>query len=508
MQMKRTVIFLMIFFCWCSNRVLCADKPNVIVICANDLGKGMLSAYGQKYLTTPNIDMLIQNGVSFSRAYGGASTSTNSIATMLTGYNGIKKSKWHISREGVFMRKDTSFIFQNENLLNEHLNLLPENDLYLPQVFSKAGYITGEIGILEWGNTTTRQQMKLHGWDYYFGYLDHARSRGFYPPFLFENGDIVLLEDNTLTDCGLNYEPENEKNYNKRHDMNGKSVYAPDLFINKIIEFMKEFQKDPFFLMYNANLPGPVSVPQIHPEIADNESLSPIEKEYASMVKLLDEQIGKIIAELRTLGLEDNTLIVFTSYNGHEIYYQQQDGIVKPFSNKRTHEVFDNSYYKYYSDIAGDVFNGNAGLAGVKASNLEGGVTVPLTFYWKGHLNSKVSDQIVANYDFLPTMADLLNVSLKSDKDGISYLSLLQKNGKLAKKRYVVVASNDGPVLITNEGWKLRYYQRKNRYELYNLINDPQEKYDVILKNTSKAEELKKILLKECDGKIENGFLY
>lgn len=482
-------------------------KPNIIYIYANDLGKGMLSAYGQKYLTTPNIDGLINNGVSFSNAYGGSVTA-NARASLLTGYHDCHKDKWLISRGGGYIKDDTMHISEYENLMNTSI-LLQENDLYLPQVFHNAGYITAQIGMLGIGNASSRKQMKQYGWDYYYGYLDLIRSKGYYPTFLFENDQVIMIEGNTRTDCGRTYEPETEMTYKDRWDMNGKKVYSPDLFINKTVEFLHEFKDKPFFLMFSTPLPhGPVSVPAVHPEVANNEALTQIEKEYASMVKLLDDHVGKILAELRTLGLEESTIIVFASDNGHDIYYQQEGRITKPFRNIRTGGRFDNSYSKYYSDKAGDVFNGNAGMAGVKYSNLEGGIHIPLTFYWKGNLKKKVCEEVVSNYDFLPTMADLVGVKLQSEKDGISFLSTLMKGRKLPKTRYIIVASNEGPAIVTNEQWKLRYHRGLKKYELYNLKNDPEEKYDIILRFPEKASELEKILLNECNGNIENGIIY
>jgi PHD/YefM family antitoxin component YafN of YafNO toxin-antitoxin module len=82
------------------------------------------------------------------------------------------------------------------------------------------------------------------------------------------------------------------------------------------------------------------------------------------------------------------------------------------------------------------------------------------------------------------------------------------KGKKLPKSRYVVTGSDEGPVIITNEGWKLRFYNSQKIYELYNLKKDPEEKYNVILRFPEIAEKLKKTLLEECKGNIANGVLY
>jgi arylsulfatase A-like enzyme len=483
--------------------------PNVICIYANDLGKGLLSAYGQKHFTTPNTDALIHNGVSFRYAFGG-SVSANARASLLTGYHDCNKRKWRISRGGVYINKDTMDIHESENFINGNSILLPGNDLYLPQVFRNAGYVTAQIGMLGWGNTATRNQMFQHGWDYFYGYLDHLRSQGYYPAFLFENEQIEIIEGNTRADCGRGfvYETENETIYNDRWNMEGKKTYSPDLLIGKTLEFIRMFKDKPFFLMYTTPLPAPVSIPAIHPEVANNESLTQIEKEFASMMKLLDDHVGMIMSELRSLGLEENTLVMIASDNGHDICYLQENRIARPFRNIKTGEPFDNSYSKYYGDKAGDVFDGNMGMAGLKKSNLNGGINIPFVFYWKGKLKRRACEEVVSGYDFLPTMADFLGVKLETKKDGISFLPALMKGRRLPKNRVVMVSSDEGPAIIVNDGWKLRFFNKQKKYELYDIRKDMEEKYDVILRFPGKAEELKKLLLEQCNGNIDNGVIY
>lgn len=481
--------------------------PNVIFIYADDLGKGLLSAYGQKHYTTPHIDSLIAQGTSFAHAYG-AMLSAPARASLLTGYHDCQTDKWRISSGAKYIHTANYDSISNiAQKIDEQDIKLPANDLYLAQVFQKAGYVTGQIGKLEYGFTATPQQMKNHGWDYYFGYLDHVRCHGFYPPYLFENGTLVFYETNTHNDCGKSIEPEDAKTYQKRWDMRGKNRYSQDIFNEKIIAFIRENKDRPFFLYHPTQLPhGPVSVPKVDSSIAKNKQLTPIEQEYATMVKLLDNQVGRIMQELRHLGLDKNTIIVFSSDNGHEIYYAQEGRIEKPYRNLQKGTYFDDFNDKYYSNLSGDVFDGNAGMAGLKRSNLEGGVRVPLVFYWKGKIPAGIeSNELVSNYDFLPTIADWLDVPLETHKDGISYLANLLEGKKLSKNRYVVFASNYGPAIVENTGWKLRYYKNKKVFELYNLREDYQERKNIIHQYPDKANELKKKLLKECGGNLENG---
>lgn len=492
----------------CKATASVTEKPNVIYIYADDLGKGMLSAYGQRQFTTPNIDRMVSRGTSFDNAYG-CMLSAPARASLLTGYHDCHPDKWVISRGGKFIppTDNLSSIPAIEKEIDKQDILLDKDDYYLPQVFKKAGYITAQIGKLEWGFTATRKQMKEHGWDYYYGYLDHVRCHGFYPPFLFDNGEIVAIEGNTHKNCGKSRENETEETYRERWDRNGKAVYSQDIFLEKILAFIRKNKDQPFFLFHPSQLPhGPVAIPAVHPEVANNPNLTAIEKEYASMVKLLDDNVGIIMDELRRLGLERHTIIVFAADNGHEIYYSRKGRCEKPAKNLQTGQLFDDYIHKYYSDRGGDIFNGNAGMAGLKRSNLDGGVHIPLVFYGEGLIPAGVkSRELVSNYDFLATMAELLKVPLSVKKDGISFLPVLMKGEKMPEKRYIVFGSNYGPGILTNEGWKLRYYKAKDVFELYNLKEDPRECRNLSDQYPEKVKELKKILVKECREDINNG---
>lgn len=484
------------------------QKPNVIYIYADDMGKGMLSAYGQKQFTTPHIDRLIRQGTSFTNAYG-CMLSAPSRASLLTGYHDCHPDKWVISRGGRLAvdLADTVRIAATEADLDAEDIYLPEGDYYLPQVFKQAGYATAQIGKLEWGFTATRRQMRRHGWDYYYGYLDHVRCHGYYPPFLFDNDSIVEIRGNTHRNGGKSIENETPATLAERRNREGKEVYSQDLFLDKILTYIRAHKDRPFFLYHPTQLPhGPVAIPAIHPEAAANPNLTAVEKEYASMVKLLDNHIGIILAELERLGIADHTIVIFSSDNGHEIYYSRQGRCEKPYRNLASGRLFDNYQNKYYSKESGDVFDGNAGMAGLKRSNLEGGIHIPLVFYCKGLIpQGKECNALVSNYDFLPTMADLLKVSLPVGKDGKSFLPALLRGKAPHGDRYLIFGSNEGPAIIQSDGWKLRFYLPANAYELFFLPDDPQERRDLSKAAPEKAEKLKQILLKECGGNIENG---
>ena len=488
-----------------------SEKNNVIFVYADDLGKGMLSAYGQQQFTTPNIDRLIKEGTSFDRAYG-CMLSAPARASLLTGYHDCHGyDKWTISQGGLFAVnwEDTALVSERERVLDLEDVRLPEGDLYLPQVFKQAGYTTAQIGKLEWGFTATRKQMRDHGWDYYYGYLDHVRCHGFYPPFLFDNGQIVNIPGNTWTNCGKNVESGQEEEIRKQNNREGKSVYSQDIFLQKIREFIQAHKEEPFFLFHPTQLPhGPVSIPSVHPEVMSNSQLTLQEKEYASMVKKLDDTVGYILEQLRDAGIANKTIIVFAADNGHEIYYAQKGRCEKPYRNLENGELFDDWGNKYYSDKSGDIFNGNAGMAGLKRSNLEGGVHIPLCFYAPGLIPSgRIISDLVANYDFLPTVADWLGVSLTTKKDGISYKHAFspKKHAVPDKKRFVVFGSNTGPAIVSSDGWKLRYHKRFNAYELFYLPEDPREERNLCNEYPEIVNRLKEKLLSECENNLQRG---
>ena len=458
------------------------SKPNVVFIYADDLGRGLLSHEGQEIIQTPYIDMLAEKGVRFENAYG-CMFCAPARASLLTGFHDCHGDKWKISRGGLYKKISTGELTQKEveDAYDQQYGEIPDNEVFLAEVFKKAGYVTAEVGKLDWGFGTTHKQMKRHGWDYYYGYLDHVRCHGFYPPFLFENGEMVMIDGNTHADCGKTAEYDENGGYEERWDTKGKKVYSQNLFLDKIIDFIRENKDTTFFLYHPTQLPhGPTAIPEIHADFKSNPDLTEIEKAYASMVKMLDDHVGAIVDELKKLGIYENTILIFSGDNGHEIYYPSKGKIAKPVRNMKTGERFDQIETKYYSELAGDVFNGNDGMAGLKRDNWEGGVRVPLIYHWpKKITGGKTINQVVANYDLLSTFADFLDVEIPSEKDGLSYLpSLLGKQQKL-QHNFIVYASFHGPALVSNDGWKLRYFGPKELYQLYYLPDDYREANDL-----------------------------
>lgn len=486
------------------------SPPNIIYIYADDLGRGMLSCYGQQHFRTPNIDRIAAHGLRFTNAYGCAFCAP-ARASLLTGMHDCHRGGWTFSPGAIYHRYTQGRMSLSE--ISELIHCVslnpPPDEVFLPQIAKAAGYVTAQIGKLEWGFSTTDRELRRHGWDYHFGYYDHVQCHGFYPPYLFENGMPVPLKGNTREDCGKAPAGESPENRERRWDRRGCAVYSQDVFDDKIRAFLRAHVNHPFFLYHPSQLPhGPISIPEIDPAVKDAPGLSQYEKEYASMVLRLDHTVGMILDELRRLGIEDKTAIVFCSDNGHSVYYQER-GRCEPGVNMRTGEQYDNVTGKFYSELSGDVFNGNDGMAGLKFSNWEGGVRLPCVMQWPGVIEpGRVSDLLMANYDFLPTLAGILGVPVPPGKDGLSFLPELQgAHERQQQHEHIVFASGLGPALVTSDGWKLKQVTlpTQNLYQLYHLPSDYREERNIVHDQREVVERLGASLLRECDGNFLNG---
>lgn len=476
------------------------DKPNVIFIYADDMGKGMLSAYGQKIIETPNMDRLINQGVQFSHAHG-CHYSAPARASLITGYSDLHKGHWQKTGGNKYCVLDTTLIAPIEAKLNAETVRLPEGEHYLADVFNEAGYMTGQIGKIDYGFLSSREQVKEHGWQYFYGFLDHGRCHAFYPPFLFENDKIVMIEGNTRADSGVTTtDYHTTSSYLKRMDMTGKKQYSQDLFNDKIKDFLHQNKDNRFFLYHPTQLPhGPVAVPAIDPRVANDPGLTTLEKEYATMVLMLDDVVGMIIKEVEDLGLADKTMIILSSDNGHEIYYESHRLAEKSCDN-RTKENFDNYLNVYRADAVGDTFRGTMDMAGDKRSNFQGGICVPLTYYFPSQLKPYTCGEVVSNYDLINTMADMLGVKISKEKEGTSYYPLLFDSTKrLPEDRFVLNDSYEGPTIIRNDGWKLRYCNVAEKYQLFNVRDDINETVDLATQYPDIVSELREILIDKVE---------
>ena len=208
------LIIILILSAACISNHEAPEKPNIILIYADDLGIGLLSHEGQKIIKTPNIDKLANEGIRFENAYS-CMLCAPARASLITGLHDCHEKRFEITNAGIYKKISSGEYTHQavETMINEQLSSVPEEMVFLGQVAKEAGYITAQFGKLEWGFASTHQQMKQHGWDYYFGYLDHVRAHGFYPPFLFINGELTEIKGNTLPNCGKSGERNRSQRY-------------------------------------------------------------------------------------------------------------------------------------------------------------------------------------------------------------------------------------------------------------------------------------------------------
>ena len=433
-------------------------RPNIIYILADDLGYGDLGCFGQSVFQTPHIDALAANGMKFLRHYSGSTVCAPSRASLLTG-----KHTGHTTIRG-----------------NQSGQLLPAEEITLPELLKSAGYFTGCIGKWGVGHPPPVDDPLKHGFDQAFGYINMWHAHNFYPEFLYRNGEKELLAGNKL-DQGFEYRSDMPEGAGIAKEYGS---HAHLLFENEALEFIETYQDTSFFLYLSLNVPHAnneagffmgdgMEVPS-YGAYATQTWPNP-EKGFAAMIELLDATVGKIQGKLAQLDLSENTIVVFTSDNGPH----QEGG----------HQA--------------DFFNSNGPLRGMKRDLYEGGLRVPTIFSWPGMIARKSSTQhLSAFWDILPTFCEIAGVAIPPDTDGISFLpTLLGDPEKQEHHSYLYweFYGRGGKQAILKDEWKLiksNLVGSANEVtaELYNLVEDPSETYNQAKDQPEKVAELEQVL--------------
>ena len=456
-----TLVSILLFSCQTKPKIeeLQATKPNIIYILADDLGYGDLSCQGQTHFQTPNIDQLAKEGMTFTQHYSGSTVCSPSRSVLLTGQH-----TGHTPIRG------------NKRDGNKGNWPIPAESLTVAEILKENGYVTGAFGKWGLGYPGSEGDPNNQGFDEFFGYNDQTLAHNYYPAFLNHNQDTVWLQENEGTAQG---------------------TYAPIPIHVQALKFMEDNKDKSFFMYYPSVIPhAELFAPEEYMEKYRGKFLP--EKEYegsdeghpryktggygsqpeshaafAAMINLLDDQVGEIVAKLKELGIDENTIIMFSSDNGPHL-----EGGADP-----------------------DYFNSNGPYKGYKRDLYEGGIHAPMIVWWPGKIQaSGKSDHISAFWDFLPTVTDIIGAPTPENIDGISFLpSLLQKEGqKEHDYLYWEFNEKNGRLAVRKGDWKLIRYDvfspEKTTTELYNLVNDIGEENNVAEENTEITANLLKLM--------------
>ena len=395
------------------------EKPNILFILADDLGYGDLGCYGQKLIATPNLDKLAASGMRFTQFYCGSTVCAPSRCALMTG-----KHLGHARIRG-----------------NARADLLPE-DVTVAEVLKAAGYKTGLIG--KWGLGTAGNSgiPNRKGFDEFYGFLDQKHAHTQFPTQLWDNEKESFLDGN--------FGPQRKDS-------------AQEVFTARSLAFMERNKTGPFFLYLAYTTPhanneltkqsgNGMEISGDHP-YSDKPWPKP-DRDFAGTVARLDRDVGRLLAKVKELGIERNTLVVFASDNG-----PHKEGGNNP-----------------------EFFDSNGPLRGIKRDLYDGGIRTPFLASWPGVIRAgQVSHEVCAFWDILPTFAEVAGARAPSGLDGISFVPAFQGR-RLPAREYLYwefhEAGFNQAVRIGN--WKgVRRRNRQAPIELYDLTLDVGEQKDV-----------------------------
>ncbi len=433
------------------------DTPNVVYILADDLGYGDLGCYGQKKLKTPNIDRLATEGIRFTDHYSGNTVCSPSRANLMTGQH-----PGHVHCRG------------NAGRAGENSMALDPAMTTLPRLFKNAGYATGAFG--KWGLGITcddgAPNPLTHGFDTYSGWKSQMIAHTYYPTSIVRDGKEIPLEKETYI-----------------HDL----IMADALdFIRRSIEAGK-----PFFCYIPTAVPHAAmhAPPELHEKwrkvypqfdqrigrygAGPGEPCPPVTNPiagYAAMMENLDNQVAELLALLKELGVDKNTLVTFSSDNG-----AHSEGGHDP-----------------------NFWDSNGPLRGIKRDLYDGGIRTPFVARWPGRIKPGTeSDHISAFWDVLPTMAELTGQPLPEQTDGISFLPTLlgqEKQQHRHKYLYWEHRANKPDRAVRMGKWKAVEQNPKGKgnqprkLELFDLTDDLGEQKDVAAQHPEIVERIRRIM--------------
>lgn len=429
-----------------------STPPNIIYILADDLGYGDLGCYGQKLINTPNLDQMAAEGMLFTQHYAGCTVSAPSRGSLMTG-----------------MHTGHSQIRGNKEIEPEGQAPMISGTFTLGKMMQSAGYTTGIFGKWGLGYPGSESTPNKMGFDKFYGYNCQRMAHTYYPDHLWYNEEKVILEEN--------------KN-------GGRVVYSQQMIHEQALNFIRENKDKPFMAMLTYTLPhAELNLPHdsIYQYYEDKfeetaydgrHGYHPVEKpraSFAAMVAQLDYYVGEVLAELKKLGIDDNTIVMFTSDNG-----PHREGGADP-----------------------DFFKSYGLLKGTKRDVYEGGIRVPFIVRYPGKVEAGTrSEHISAFWDMMPTFSELSGAEIPDSVriDGISVLPTLlgEKDQKLHEYLYWEFHELGGRIAVRQGNWKAVQLNAKKgtdeAIELYDLSKDIHEDEDLALQYPEKVNEMREII--------------
>jgi arylsulfatase len=427
-----------------------SDRPNIVLIVADDLGYGELGCYGQKIIETPRLDALARQGMRFTQFYSGAPVCAPARCVLMTG-----KHSGHAAIRNNHQPKGEVYEELNEKYGWEYPGQqpLPDAEVTLAELLKARGYATAGIGKWGLGHVGTSGDPNRQGFDLFYGYLCQYQAHNHYPRFLWRNDAKEVLPGNDASATG--------------------ATYAQDNFTKEAVRFVSEHQDEPFFLYLPFIIPHlSIQVPErslakYHGKIAEapydhrsayNRHPSP-RAGYAAMISHMDRAIGTIVDKIDELGLSENTIILFTSDNGPT--------------------------YERLGGADSDFFSSSGPLRGRKGSVYEGGIRVPLVARWRGAIpDGQVSEHVAAYWDVLPTLCEISRTDILENLDGISFAPTLLDQGDQTEHEYLYweFPAYGHQQAIRTGNWKaVRHNVNRegSEFELYDLSTDVAEQVNV-----------------------------
>jgi len=452
------------------------SKPNIIYIYADDLGYGELGSYGQTKIKTPHLDQMAKEGMQFTQHYSGAPVCAPSRSILMTG-----KHAGHSYIRGNYELGGFADSLEGGQMP------LHEGAYTVARMLKERGYSTALVGKWGMGVTGTTGSPLNHGFDYYYGYLDQKQAHNFYPTHLWENDNWDALNNHVFNVHGkIDPKTATDADFEK---FRGKD-YAPAKMTQKALGFLEKNKDKPFFLYFPVPLPhlalqapeeyvkkyiGQFDEKPYFGEKGYAPNKYPLST-YAAMITFLDDQVGIIIDKIKKLGLDENTIIMFSSDNGAT----------------------------FSAGVDTKFFNSVSGLRGLKMDLYEGGIRVPFIARWPNKIKANtVSDHVSGQLDIMATVAEISGKKI-SKTDGISLLPELtgrkqeqQKHGFL----YFEYPENGGQLAVRIGNWKGVKRNVRNKpngnWELFDLSKDRNETFDIASANPEIIAQMNAIVKRE-----------